>query len=314
MASEEKAQSKEKKELSIEASLKSEDTEEWLDIHFTRKIGFLWAKIAIPLHITPNMITIASIFIGAFGGALFYYDNLQYNIIGMLLFVLANTFDSADGQLARLTDNKTKLGRILDGMAGDIWFIIIYIVLTLRTLNDNIMSPYVVWTIAILAGASHVLAAAMADYYRNVHLFLIKGEQGSEHDSYRGVVEELKKVKFFKQPFKKVSLMVYANYTKTQETISPKVKNFFLSLYSKYPDGADKEMFAKMRLENKKYMPLTNILQFNTRTIALFITIFLNKVWLYFCFDIVVMNTILIYLVVKQEKLFGDYTKKLSDK
>ncbi|MDO5759815.1 MAG: CDP-alcohol phosphatidyltransferase family protein, partial [Bacteroidota bacterium] len=289
---------KEKKQTyNIEDSLKSKDTEEWLDIHFTRKIGFLWAKIAIPLHITPNMITIASIFIGAFGSFLFYYNDIKLNIIGMLCLTLANTFDSADGQLARLTNNKTKLGRILDGLAGDIWFIIIYVVLVLRIINTEEFAPALVWIIASLAGISHILAAAMADYYRNVHLFFVGNKNGNEHDTYKAVKEEFKKIQFKESPFKKVSMFFYVNYTRQQELLSPKVKTFFETLISMYPNNTPKDLSEEIRVKNKKFMPLTNILQFNTRIIFLFFALFINEVWLYFCFDIVVMNAILIYLI-----------------
>lgn len=298
--------------LKIEDSLKSKDTEEWLDIHFTRKIGFLWAKIAIPLHITPNMITIASIFIGAFGSFLFYYDDLIKNIIGMLCLVLANTFDSADGQLARLTNNKTKLGRILDGLAGDIWFIIIYVVLVLRTINTGEFPAVLVWLVASLAGVSHILAAAMADYYRNVHLFFVNNKYGNEHDTYKGVKEEFKNIKFSSSPFKKVSMWFYVNYTRQQEILSPKVKTFFETLTKMYPNSIPKDLSEEIRAKNKRFMPLTNILQFNTRVIFLFITLFINKVWLYFCFDIIVMNLILIYLIRGEEKLFALYNKELK--
>ncbi|MBR1770074.1 MAG: CDP-alcohol phosphatidyltransferase family protein [Bacteroidales bacterium] len=302
----------ETKKFSIQDSLKSQDTEEWLDIHFTRKIGFLWARLAIPLHITPNMITIASIFIGAFGSFLFYYDDLKTNIAGMLLLTLANTFDSADGQLARLTNNKTKLGRILDGLAGDVWFFIIYLVLVLRIINTGEFPTYLVWIVAVLAGSSHIIAAAMADYYRNVHLFFVKGENGSEHDKYSSVKEEFRKINFFKQPFTKISMWFYANYTHQQEILSPKVKQFFETLFSIYPNNIPKDLSEEIREKNKKYMPLTNILQFNTRVIFLFFSLLINKVWLYFCFDIIVMNSILIYLIYKEEQLFGKYDKELK--
>ena len=301
----------EKQKLNIEDSLKSKDTEEWLDIHFTRKVGFLWAKLAIPLHITPNTITIASIFIGTFGSFLFYYDDLKINIIGMLCLVLANTFDSADGQLARLTNNKTKLGRILDGLAGDIWFIVIYLVLVFRIINTGEFPTPLVWIVAIAAGISHVLAAAMADYYRNVHLFFVDGKHGNEHDTYKAVKEEYKKINFSKSPFKKVSMFFYANYTKQQEMLSPKVKAFFETLFSTYTDNVPKDLSEEIREKNKKFMPLTNILQFNTRVIFLFFTLFINKVWLYFCFDILIMNSILIYLIIGEEKLFNSYNKEL---
>jgi hypothetical protein len=108
-------------------SLKSSDTEEHIDLCFYRPIGFMWAKLFAKIGVSPNVVTLASIFIGVFAGICIYPNNLKYNILGILLLILANSFDSADGQLARLTNNYSRIGRILDGLAGDLWFLSIYI-------------------------------------------------------------------------------------------------------------------------------------------------------------------------------------------
>lgn len=104
-----------KKKPDIESTLKSLDTEEFIDIHFYRPIGYRWALFFNKLGVSPNAITVASIFIGIAAGICFYYQSLTINIIGMLLLIWANSYDSADGQLARMTGKKTPLGRILDG-------------------------------------------------------------------------------------------------------------------------------------------------------------------------------------------------------
>ena len=121
-----------KSKTNVEATLKSLDTEEFTDIHFYRPLGYLWARLFEKLGISPNSVTIASIFIGIAAGVCFYFNSLLINVIGMLLLIWANTYDSADGQLARMTGKKTPLGRILDGMAGDFWFISIYFFICLR--------------------------------------------------------------------------------------------------------------------------------------------------------------------------------------
>lgn len=79
------------------------DTEEHIDLYFYRPIGYAWARLARKLGIKPNAITIASIFLGVGAGVCFYYNNLWINILGMLLLIWADSFDSADGQLARMT-------------------------------------------------------------------------------------------------------------------------------------------------------------------------------------------------------------------
>lgn len=114
------------------ATLKSADTEEHIDLAFYRPIGYAWACLARRLGVTPNAITIASIFLGIGAGVAFYFNDLVINAIGMLLLIWANSFDSADGQLARMTHNYSRIGRILDGMAGDIWFATIYVAICLR--------------------------------------------------------------------------------------------------------------------------------------------------------------------------------------
>lgn len=52
----------EQKKPSFKDSLKSMDTEETFDLIFYRPIGYAWALLAKRLGITPNAITIASIF------------------------------------------------------------------------------------------------------------------------------------------------------------------------------------------------------------------------------------------------------------
>ena len=73
----------------LEATLKSTDTEEWIDLLFSRPIGYRWALLFRRLGVTPNAITIASIFLGIAAGILFYYNDLLINIIGMCLLVWA---------------------------------------------------------------------------------------------------------------------------------------------------------------------------------------------------------------------------------
>ena len=45
------------------SSLKSMDTEEWFDLHFYRPLGYGCALLALRLGISPNAITVASIFL-----------------------------------------------------------------------------------------------------------------------------------------------------------------------------------------------------------------------------------------------------------
>ena len=189
-------------------TLKSSDTEDWLDLHFVRPFCYYWALLFARLDIHPNTVTILSMFIGAgsaifFGCASFYYngmEGLMFNIIAILMLCLADIFDCTDGQLARMTGKKSKLGRILDGLAGFTWFIPIYHAMIYRFylhhdlefqwlgIEDTPANALIVTGIAYIIG---VIAGFMgtggqqrlADYYIQVHLFFLKGEKGSELDN-----------------------------------------------------------------------------------------------------------------------------------
>ncbi len=62
------------------ASLKSMDTEEHIDLAFYRPIGYAWACLAKKLGVTPNAITIASIFLGVGAGVCFYFNDMRINV------------------------------------------------------------------------------------------------------------------------------------------------------------------------------------------------------------------------------------------
>ena len=299
-----------KQKVSFESTLKSSDTEELIDIYFYRPIGYRLALMFQSLGITPNTVTIASIFIGMMGGVLFYYEDLSINIAGMLLLILANSFDSADGQLARMTNTKSMLGRVLDGLAGSFWFVVIHVALCMRLQNQGWTA--LIWIPGIASGLSHLLQAQQADYYRNIHLFFIKGKSGSEQDNSKDLDIQFKSLSWSKNFGQKLTLGFYRNYTRQQEMLSPSLQKLMGIIRSRYPETLPQWLAEGFREMNKPLMKYTNIIQFNTRVIFLFICLFINKLWLYFLFDIIVLNGIMIYMIVRQEKISRHFYQKLT--
>lgn len=309
-----------------QASLKSLDTEEWFDLHFHRPLGFLWAKFFAKLGVSPNAITVASIFMGVAGGIMLYFGQpylAWVNWLGMLLITWADTFDSADGQLARLTQQYSRMGRILDGVSGDLWFAAIGFALVFRELDfgDSMLGFYFnnhewqIWALGILSGLSHALQAAMADCYRQFHLFFLKGKQGSELDSAAKLKEQYHRLEWGRNFWSKLPLFFYSGYTARQENLAPKMQRLRAALIERYgengvPSQAFRDYFRGMSLPLMKY---TNILTFNTRIIACFIAVLINNPWLYFVFEIVVLNLLLIYMVLRHESICKKALERLKD-
>lgn len=292
-------------------TLKSADTEETLDLWFYRPIGYAWALLFRWLGIPPNPVTIASIFIGIAAGVLFGYSNLCYNITGMVLLVIANSLDSADGQLARMTNNKSRLGRILDGLCGNLWFVTIYIALCIRMQNEGM--PGWIWVLGAAAGACHIQQASMSDYYRNIHLFFIKGKEGSEVDRAGILIKEFKGMSWSKQFINKVMLAFYINYTNQQEKLSPGLQQLLTYIREHFGENIPQWLRDGFRAKSRPLMKYTNMLTFNTRVIALFVSLFLHRPWLYFVFELTVLNIMLVYMILSHESICKYFYKKLTD-
>ncbi len=303
--------------VSYRDTLKSSDTEEHIDLVFYRPIGYAWACLARRLGVTPNAITIASIFLGIAAGVAFYFDQLWINLIGMLLLVWANSFDSADGQLARMTHQYSRIGRILDGMAGDLWFATIYVAICLR---ENVTSdffsahPWVIWTVAVVTGICHAKQAAMADYYRQFHLYFLKGEDGSELEHADQLEKKLAALSWKHNFWQKLVMLFYTKYTVNQEAWTPSMQRLRRTIALKWPDGHIPQSFRDdFRALSLPLMKYTNILSFNWRTIALFASILARMPWLYFAFELIVLNGLLIYMMRRHEKICRQLTADIEN-
>ncbi len=305
------------KKSSYRDSLKSMDTEETFDLIFYRRIGYAWACLAKKLGVTPNAITIASIFLGIGAGVMFYYNNIWLNVVGMLLLIWANSFDSADGQLARMTKQYSRIGRILDGMSGDLWFAAIYVAICLR---ENATTDFfgdhswLIWVVAVVTGLFHAQQAAMADYYRNFHLYFLKGEEGSELDSTAQLQTKLDELSWRKNFMQKLTLTFYTNYTKGQERLTPSMQKLRGKLRTQWGGNfATQEFRDAFRSKSLPLMKYTNMLSFNTRVFALFAALFIGMPWLYFAFELTVLNIMLVYMVMRHERICKNFIIELEN-
>jgi hypothetical protein len=300
---------KAREKISMESTLKSLDTEEFIDIHFYRPIGYRWALLFNKLGVSPNTVTIAGILIGIAAGICFYFTNLKINILGMFLLIWSNSYDSADGQLARMTGKKTDLGRMLDGLCGMICFTVIYFALSFRlTPSWGIW----IWILAVATGFFHGKQAAMADYYRNIHLFFLKGKVGSELSDSASLKDNYMKINWKNDFVNKLFVFYYISYTKDQESWTPNFQQMIQIVREKFPQEVPAWLRSSFREKSLPLMKYTNMLSFNTRVIALFIALFINLPWVYFVFELTVLNIMLIYMIVKHEKICKKFCGQLT--
>ena len=294
----------------LDSSIKSKDTEEWLDMHFTRPVGLVMALAGKRLGIHPTAITAVSIVLGVAAAWMFAHTDTWHNLAGIALLMTANFCDSADGQLARLADKKTLVGRVLDGFAGDIWFFCIYLAICLRlTPQWGIW----IWLVAALSGlVCHSKQCALADYYRNIHLYFLKGESASELDNFKQQREIYRSLPWRHNVWWKWFLFFYGNYTRSQERMTPRFQQMF-ALWQKMkgtaPAGEARTEFIE---GSRPLMKYCNFLTFNARAIALYVSMLAGMPYLYFIFELTVMNAVFFYMRSRHERLSSAVYEKLS--
>ncbi len=303
----------------LRASFKSDDTEEWLDVHFTRPIGLAFALFWNRFGVHPNVITIISFFLGAAAGVMFYFPDLYHNIAGVILLMFANFCDSTDGQMARLTGKKTLVGRVLDGLSGDVWFLFIYVAIFLRTGNmfyDEIgySAYFIAFAIAAWAGfGCHSRQSSLADYYRQIHLFFLLGKEGSELDNsaeQRKIAESMPKERWFARLF----YSNYAGYCKSQEDRTPKFQTFYEQLRQRYSNPATipQSLRDEFRRGSLPLMKYTNLLTFNSRAIIVYLSCLLGVPYVYPILEITAYTMMYAHMRRSHERLSEQMTKRLA--
>lgn len=321
----------------VQKTLKSSETEDWLDYRVVRPLSYLWAVLFARLDIHPNTITILSMIIGAgscvlYAHGSYYYEGmhgLMLNIIAVLLLIWADIFDCTDGQLARMTGKKSQIGRILDGMAGFVWFVPIYLALVWRFYNHHtiefgwlgiadteenvLIATCIVLVLSLISGFMGMGGQQrLADYYIQIHLFFLKGEKGSELDN------SAKQQQLYDQtPWKgnllwKTFLHSYVGYTRKQEEQTPQFQRLMSAIKEKYgsADNMPREIREEFHKCSKAIMGWNAMLTFNFRSGMFFIFCLTDIPVMNFLFEIVCMSLLTMYINKRHEK----FCKAIADK
>ena len=318
-------------------TLKSAETEDWLDLHVIRPACYYLSVFFAKFDIHPNTVTILSMIVGAascvfFASGSFYYAGvagLIMNIIAIVLLMVGDLLDCTDGQLARMTGKKSRLGRILDGLAGFAWFIPIYCALVWRFYNHHelefswlgiadteqnaLIATAVVFILALISGL-HGLAGQqrLADYYIQVHLFFLKGEKGSELDNSVKQKEIYDQMGPDTPGYERTFQKSYIDYTRKQEKSTPQFQRLMAKLKEKYGsmDNIPADVREEIHCQSLAIMPWNGLLTFNFRSAFLFLFCLLDIPAINFLWEIIGMGLLRLYVNHRHES----FCKKIADK
>ena len=288
-------------------TLKSAETEDWLDFHVIRPFCFQLARFFAKFDINPNTITIWSMFIGA-GSAYFFAQGCYH-------------YGGVEGLLYNLFG-------ILDGTAGFVWFIPIYLALVWRFYQhheiefgwlgiedtpENTMIATIV--VLILGNISGFLGMGgqtrLADYYIQVHLFFLKGEKGSELDNSVRQQELYDQMPADAPYYERWFQKSYVDYTKKQEKSTPQFQRLLAVLKQKYGsvDNIPAEVREDIHKNSLALMKWNGLLTFNFREAWFFLFCLLDIPVMNFIFEIVCMSLLTWYINHRHES----FCRRIAD-
>jgi phosphatidylglycerophosphate synthase len=223
------------------ASLKVVEIEEVFDLILYRPLAFIFVKATYSTKITPNQVSSVAMLFGVIAGVLFGFGTREYLQAAAGFYLTCNVLDCADGQIARLKKNGTKVGRIVDGFIDYVVSTAVYIgigvgLTTMQSsgvlhLQFNVfgMNPYVyIWLITALGGFSSALQAILLDFFRNKFLEIVYGKFSSLEEELKEFEEEKTRIN---QPgaekglFDNLLISVYLKYTRFQLSLQAKKKD-----------------------------------------------------------------------------------------
>jgi len=147
------------------------------------------------------------------------------------------------------------------------------------------------------------LQGAAADYYRSTYLYFVANGIRVAIDSSSELRSDYRRWSWRQRPWDKFVLALYLNFTRQQEMLAPQLK--------KLGDTASELFHGQIPswLE-RRYRDLAggmfkwwSLLMTNSRMLILFALLFVGQPAYYFWFELIPLNMLLIYLLVRQERM-----------
>jgi len=301
-------------------SLKAIEAEEVFDLIIYRPIAFIFVKIVYRTNLTPNQTSVLAMIVGVASGVSLGFGTDIAITLGALLYLLTNILDCADGQIARLKKNGTKVGRIVDGfidyVVSTAIFLGIAIGLTQQqnagTFNmfGNIFNgnPYAyIWITTALAGFSSALQAFYFDFYRNKYLEIVYGKFYSLEDELKEFEDE--KIRIAKEPetagmFDNFLISIYLKYTRLQ-----------LKSQLKKKSEPDADIPAELyRSKNKLLLRILSFTGSTTHITLCIICALANNLELFILLCILPLNIIMLVIYFIQRRVYNNLLIRVKSK
>ncbi len=256
---------------------------------FVHPLSNIVVKIALPLKISANVVSVLGLLAGLLAGFLYYHQsNTTYVVAAFAAMVAWHIFDGADGKIARATNTASAFGRILDGICDHLVFGAVYIAFVLYALANG--ASNMVWGLALFSAACHAVQSAAYEERRQIYQRRSRGQDRAE------VVENLLNVGGKKS-------VLASLYDKFQKLSSPSVSILDTHLKELREQGTPQEQIQASVNKTVKTVKAWGLLNANNRTIMLAVMALIGHPLWYFVYEITFLNLIFIGLLMYEKKV-----------
>lgn len=274
-----------------QSTLKGVEVEEILDLVFFRPLAFLLVRLAALTPVTPNQVTVLAGMLGILAGAVYVLGSPTAFMVAAGLLVLFNVLDCADGMLARMKANGSRLGRILDGISDYIVSIAVYLGIGFGYASRS-ETPALLWTCVVAAALSNAIQSGLLDFYRNRYLDITRDRASvlkKDLDDLHGEYDLLSREN--RKPVLRGLLWIYLRYSGLQQLLITQKQ-----LSARRP-RADRAEFVRA---NRRIMFFWTFLGPTTQISLLIVASLVNRLDLYLWAIVLIGNVAAILLKLVQ--------------
>ena len=265
--------------------------EERTNRYIIHPLSAIVERLAISWGVSANIVSFLGLGCGLLAGLLYFYQDYPRYVIGGFLFMcLWHVFDGADGRIARATGTSSAFGRIIDGICDHLVFGAVYFAFVFFALKNG-ASPWI-WAIAIAAAFSHGLQAAGYEERRQKYQRRLKGTQ---REQVNAALLDVKGGSSWLANF----------YDKGQRIVSGGKSPLDEAIEASRNASRDASHTAEIVKRTSKIIRAWALLNANNRTIMIAIMAFMGRPELYFFYEIILLNIVLIGLIIYEGQSEG---------
>lgn len=291
-----------------ETTRRTREIEEFSNLYFIHPIAARLTPLLAALRISPNAVSVTGMICGMLAGwAYYHFQDIRYAGAGFGLMITWHILDGVDGQLARLTNSQSEIGKVIDGIADNVTFASVYLGLGLALYQTQ---GAWVWLIIVLSGVAHSLQAAAYEVQRQEYDFWGWDKKSAELKSVETLRRQHPSQSFAQQ-------IVYAldcSYVRIQHLaarVDLQYRDKITSTLSSQPQRSD--LIRRQYRDTFSSLVRTwSIMSSNYRTILIFTCVSFNLPLLYFFIELFVL-TPLTLLMIRYQKVKGREFSRFLD-